>query len=244
VSAFSLSCQSLLRNVGQAFPIALAYASRTKPLRRNVKIFLDLTEPYEQDIAQSSAMSKILHNSAPSTVLEHVSENLRRLRQAAGLSQTALAHTSGISRRTIVSVEAGDANISLSGLDKLAAAIGVRFADLVRDPTRESRSEINEVTWRGTSSESSAILLCSAPASVEAQMWIWTLGPGERYDAEPDPEGWHESIYVIEGVLRLTLSGERKDHAAGSYAVYGTSQVYSYENPGPARVRFVRNVIS
>jgi transcriptional regulator with XRE-family HTH domain len=189
-------------------------------------------------------MSKILHNSAPSTVLEHVSENLRRLRQSAGLSQTALAHASGISRRTIVSVEAGDANISLSGLDKLAAAIGVGFADLVRDPTRESRSDINEVTWRGTSPESSAVLLCSAPASVEAQMWIWTLGPGERYDAEPDPEGWHESIYVIEGVLRLILSGEERDYPAGSYAVYGTSQVYSYENPGQARVRFVRNVMS
>ncbi|WP_262299262.1 helix-turn-helix domain-containing protein [Microvirga sesbaniae] len=185
-----------------------------------------------------------MHNPAPSTVLEHVSENLRRLRQSVGLSQTALAQASGISRRTIVSVESGDANISLSGLDKLAAAIGVGFADLVRDPTRESRSDINEVTWRGVSPESSAVLLCSAPASVESQMWLWSLGPGERYDAEPDPEGWHESIYVVEGVLRLTLSGQPKDYPAGSYAVYGTAQVYSYENLGQVRVRFVRNVIS
>lgn len=186
----------------------------------------------------------MLHKPGSPTVLEHVAGNLKRLRQGAGLSQVALAHASGISRRTIVAVEAGDANISLSSLDKLAAAIGVGFTDLVRDPTRESRADINEVTWRGTSPESSAILLCSAPASVEAQMWLWALAPGERYEAEPDPQGWHESIFVIEGVLRLSLSGQEQDYPAGSYAVYGTSQDYAYANPGTTKLRFVRNVIA
>ena len=54
----------------------------------------------------------------------------------------------------IVAVEGGDANISLSSLDKLAAAIGVGFVDLVRDPARPPSAEINEVTWRGASAES------------------------------------------------------------------------------------------
>jgi transcriptional regulator with XRE-family HTH domain len=189
-------------------------------------------------------MSKILHNREPGKVLEHVSDNLRRLRQAGGLSQTALAQASGISRRMIVAVESGDANISLSSLDRLAAAMGVGFVDLVRDPTRESRADINEITWRGMSQQSSAVLLCSAPASVEAQMWLWALGPGERYDAEPDPQGWHEMIFVTEGVLRLSLSGKDQEYPAGSYAVYSTSQTYSYMNSGTIPVRFVRNVIS
>lgn len=207
-------------------------------------IALEWEGRYGQYVAQSRDMGKILHNSEHGNVLAHVSGNLRRLRRGAGLSQAALAEASGISRRMIVAVEAGDANISLSSLDKLAAAIGVGFVDLVRDPTRESRADINEVTWRGTAKESSAVLLCSAPASVEAQMWLWALGPGERYDAEPDPQGWHEMIYVTEGTLRLALSGRDQDYPAGSYAVYSTSQVYSYLNPGTARVRFIRNVIS
>ncbi|MGE5905323.1 helix-turn-helix domain-containing protein, partial [Klebsiella pneumoniae] len=57
-------------------------------------------------------------------VLAHVASNLRRLRRAAGLSQTALATTSGISRRMITNLEGGDTNISLSSLDRLAEALG------------------------------------------------------------------------------------------------------------------------
>src|SRR6478752_2872898 len=110
-------------------------------------------------------MSNILHSQGRSDVLAHVSGNLRRLRMAAGLSQTALAEASGISRRMIVALEGGDANISLSSLDKLAAAMGVGFIDLVRDPTRETRADINEVTWRGKSEDSTAVLLGAAPAT-------------------------------------------------------------------------------
>ena len=110
-------------------------------------------------------MSNILHSQERGDVLAHVSGNLRRLRQQAGLSQAALAEASGISRRMIVAVEGGDANISLSSLDKLAAAIGVGFVDLVRDPARAPSAEINEVTWRGQDGESTAVLLGSAPAT-------------------------------------------------------------------------------
>lgn len=188
-------------------------------------------------------MSNILHSQPRSDVLAHVSGNLRRLRQAAGISQAALANASGISRRMIVAVESGDANISLSSLDRLAAAMGVGFVDLVRDPTAEPHADINEVAWRGASEDSCAVLLGIAPADSEAQMWLWALGPGERYDAEPDPDGWHEMIYVTEGTLRLELSGMVHDYPAGSFAVYGTAQSYSYTNPGKTRVRFVRNVI-
>ena len=71
-------------------------------------------------------MSNILHiTNSDSDVLTHVGANLKRLRKAAGLSQTALADASGISRRMIAGLEAGTANISLSSLDKLAHALGV-----------------------------------------------------------------------------------------------------------------------
>lgn len=189
-------------------------------------------------------MSNILHSQERGDVLAHVSGNLRRFRQAAGLSQAALAEASGISRRMIVALEGGDANISLSSLDKLAAAMGVGFVDLVRDPTRAPSAEINEVTWRGASPQSNAVLLGSAPATTEAQMWLWSLGPGERYDAEPDPAGWHEMLFVTQGTLRLEVSGTVRDHTAGSFTVYRTDQTYAYANPGEVPVRFVRNVIS
>ena len=75
-------------------------------------------------------------------------------------------------------------------------------------------------------------------------MWHWSLGPGERYDAEPDPAGWHEMIFVTEGTLRLELSGIAKDFPAGGFAIYDTDQPYAYLNTGDSVVRFVRNVVS
>jgi hypothetical protein len=46
----------------------------------------------------------------------------------------------------------------------------------------------------------------SVPALREAQLCRWSLAPGERYTAEPDPAGWHEMIAVVEGALRVELA--------------------------------------
>jgi transcriptional regulator with XRE-family HTH domain len=189
-------------------------------------------------------MSNILRSQERGDVLAHVSGNLRRIRLAAGLSQVALSELSGISRRMIVAVEAGDANISLSSLDKLAVAMGVGFVDLVRDPNRQSSNDISEVMWRGTGSASTGTLLGTAPAGHETQLWSWTLDIGEKYEAEPDPQGWHEMLFVTEGVLTLVLSGEEKDYPPGTFAIYSSAQEYSYENRGEAVLKMVRNVIS
>lgn len=159
------------------------------------------------------------------------------------MSQTALADASGISRRMISAVEAGDANISLSSLDKLAEAMGASFVDLVRDPVRTS-SDINEVTWRGKGAASSAILLGSAPATHETQMWLWSLDVGVVYQAEPDPQGWQEMLFVIEGVLTLSLGDVRKEYPTGTFTIYSSAQQYSYSNFGSKIVRFIRNVVS
>ena len=73
------------------------------------------------------------------SVLEHVAENVRRLRAAAGLSQQALAEAADVSRRMLVGIESGDANVSLNTLDRIAEALQVSFADLVKAPANDLR---------------------------------------------------------------------------------------------------------
>ena len=185
-----------------------------------------------------------MHDQPPRPdVLAHVGANLRRLRQRAGLSQAALAEVSGLSRRMLVSLEAGDTNVSLASLDRLAASLGATFVDMVLDPgTGPQRAEV--VAWRGTRAGSEAMLLGSAPARHEAQLWIWSLGVGERYVAEPDAAGWHEMVYVIEGALDLDLSGELHRVEAGDFAIYSSAQPYAYANAADMVTRFVRNVVA
>jgi len=176
-------------------------------------------------------------------VLAHVGTNLRRLRTAAGLSQTVLAETSGISRRTIINLEAGEANISLSGLDRLAETLGVGFVDLVAAPAASTR-DIGALAWRGTTPESEAVLLGSAPARSEAQLWSWTLAAGDRYDADPDPAGWHEMVVVTEGRLRIERDEGPITLAPGDHAIYSSAQSYAYVSVHDGVTRFIRNVVS
>lgn len=176
-------------------------------------------------------------------VLAHVAGNLRRLRQERGLSQAALAERSGISRRTIINLEAGEANISLSGLDRVADALDTDFVTLVAEPSALPTA-VNAVAWRGASAESVAALVGAVPARTDAQLWTWALAAGERYDAEPDPAGWHEIVFVTAGRLRIEREDGVSELGVDEHAIYSSAQRYSYAAVGAETARFVRLVVS
>lgn len=175
-------------------------------------------------------------------VLAHVGANLRRYRTAADLSQAELALRSGLSRRTIVSLEAGDANVSLSSLDRLTDPLGTSFVDLVRAPTATA-DRIDALAWTGRSDDSRAVLLGSAPAEEEVQLWSWSLAVGDRYDAEPDPPGWREMIVVSRGRLLIERKQGPVELGPGAHAVYSSAQRYAYVNLAETTTAFVRNVV-
>lgn len=175
-------------------------------------------------------------------VLAHVAGNVRRLRQGKGLSQAALAAASGLSRRMIVAIETGEANISLANLDRLAEALSAPFSELVRAPEARDGARIDQVLWQGQAPESRAVLLGTAPARLEAELWVWSLAAGERYEARPDAVGWHEMIYVTEGILTLEREGETHHIARGDFLVFANASPYTFRNDGQDLVRFVRNI--
>lgn len=192
-------------------------------------------------------MSSILHsqasNASPRDVLTQVATNLRELRQLRGLSQADLAALSGISRRMIVSIETGEANVSLSTLDRLAGSLGVRFSEIVRPPGASDGRRIETIAWRGTEPDSQAVLLGAAPASRETELWLWSLGKGERYPSEADSGNWHEMLLVIEGVLIVEAADGRHQLAAGDFLIFSSEAPYVFANGGDGTVFFVRNVV-
>ncbi|WP_458318178.1 helix-turn-helix domain-containing protein [Mycolicibacterium brisbanense] len=176
-------------------------------------------------------------------VLACVGANVRRLRAASGLSQSELATAAGVSRRTIVNLEAGSANIGLSSLDTIADALGVTFVDLVLAPAA-TPDHIDALMWRGNGADSRAVLLGSAAAHQEGQLWVWSLGVDDRYDANPDPAGWHEMVLVIAGRLRIERESGDVTLGLGDHAIYSSAQQYAYINAGSEVTRFVRVVLS
>ncbi len=158
------------------------------------------------------------------------------------MSQAALAEAAAVSRRMIVALEGGDVNVSLATLDRIAAALGVSFAHLVQAPHR-SVTRIDGLAWVGQDPASRATLLASVDARQQVELWQWSLAPGERYVSEADSPGWREMLYVVEGRLRLELASGNQEIASGDYLVFPSDQSYAYVNPGPAPLRFIRNVV-
>jgi transcriptional regulator with XRE-family HTH domain len=64
---------------------------------------------------------------------ETLAKNLRRLRARLGISQEQLGALAGLHRTYISSVERGERNVSIDNIERLAKALKVMPADLVRD---------------------------------------------------------------------------------------------------------------
>jgi transcriptional regulator with XRE-family HTH domain len=61
--------------------------------------------------------------------------NVRREREARGLSQEALADLAGLHRTYVGSVERGERNISIDNIERLGQALAIEPADLLRKRT-------------------------------------------------------------------------------------------------------------
>ena len=59
--------------------------------------------------------------------------NVRRRREARGLSQEALASLAKLHRTYVGSIERAERNVSIDNMEKLAIALGVPLAELVRE---------------------------------------------------------------------------------------------------------------
>ena len=190
-------------------------------------------------------MSNILPSQSPgpNEVLAYLSDNVRRLRQTQGLSQQALAERAGLSRRMILAIENQGANVSLSNLDRLAAALGISLSELIRPAERSDNRRIEAVAWRGKAATSQGILLGTAPATREAEMWLWSLGPGERYGSEAGSGGWHEMLLVVDGRLTVEAADGRHEVDAGDFLIFSSAEPYVFANSSGGTVRFVRNVV-
>lgn len=64
----------------------------------------------------------------------NLASNVRRLREARGLTQQELSDASGVPRPTLAHLESGSANPTLGVLARVAVALGVSMEDFIRAP--------------------------------------------------------------------------------------------------------------
>jgi transcriptional regulator with XRE-family HTH domain len=178
--------------------------------------------------------------------LTHLGAEVRRRRKEAGRTVQELADAADLSRRMLTQIELGQANPSLVTVDRVARALDTDFASLARDPGGAPLSVNPPGSGAGVWSSqtgSHASLQVATQLAPAAELWDWTLQPGDRYDASPDPAGSEELFLVLAGTLTIDVSGTQAVTVeCGGSARLASDRTYAYLNRGEHPVRFVRVV--
>lgn len=181
-----------------------------------------------------------------SELFRSVGLRVRELRHGHRLTLDELSERSGVSRRMITMLEAGEANASIGTLDKLARALDCDFYTLITGTplaplTPEMSREVAPLWEDGQGSW--AKLLISHPRASTTELWQWEMVGGSRYDAEPDPPGSEEIILVSSGRLVVEVADQSYSLDTGGYLRVPTDRPYAYANPGGSTARFVRIIV-
>lgn len=143
----------------------------------------------------------------------------------------------------ISAIEGGETNVSLASIDRLAAAMSVTFSEIVRPLDAADGRRVNSLAWQGKVAGSEARLLGTAASTKEAELWLWSLGPGDSYRSQAHSEIGHEMIFVIDGILIIELGNEEFHVASGDFKIFSSASSCTFVNRQPGLIRFVRCVV-
>jgi transcriptional regulator with XRE-family HTH domain len=161
---------------------------------------------------------------------------LQSLRAERGWSLDQLASRSGVSKGVLVALEQGRSNPNLATLARIGDAFGVpvtRLVDVSDEPVvRITGPEQARVLWRGEAGGTGTIIAATEPPWA-AELWRWTLQPGERFGGDAHGPASKEMAWVESGTVALTVAGRRYAVPASRCARFPGSLPHFYANEGP-----------
>lgn len=156
------------------------------------------------------------------TLLEELGRRLREARRRAGLSLAELAREAGASRRYVTDAEAGRANLSITKLADLAAALGVplrELCDLAVSGRRRERIALVGLRGAGKSSVGARLALALEVPFVELDRYVEQLAGmtlAEVFSLHGEAHFHRLEAEALEAVL---AQGDRAVIAAGGSIV-------------------------
>ena len=159
----------------------------------------------------------------------NLAANVRRLREARGLSQAQMARLAGIPRPTWASLEAGGANPTLGVLARAAAALSVSIEELIGPPRTAAR--LFPAGEKPEKRRGGARIRPLLPESIPGlEISRMELAPGGQLSGIPHTPGTREYLYCESGRIELYASGERWELGPGDELVFRGDQRHGYRN--------------
>lgn len=182
----------------------------------------------------------------PEALTSAIGRNVRRLRRRRDLTLDALAERSGLSKGTVIGVEQSRANPSIATLCRLADALGVGVATLIdpgQDPQiRVRRAAETPALWATDAGSRALFLMGTDPPDI-VELWDWQLTPGEAFDGDAHPEGTVEVLYVLAGVLVVSVGEVDHTLRTGDSILFDAIVRHRYASTAAEPTRFVMSVV-
>jgi transcriptional regulator with XRE-family HTH domain len=161
-----------------------------------------------------------------------VGQRLKSVREQRGITLTAVAQTTGISKSTLSRLETGQRRPTLELLLALSSAYRVPLDDLVAAPdVGDPRIRLKPDRVKGRI----VIPLTRQPEGQQA--WKIVI-PADKIQPEPRAHDGHEWIYVLSGRMRLVLGDQDWVLGAGEVAEFDTRVPHWFGSTGdgPAEI--------
>lgn len=172
----------------------------------------------------------------------HLAANVKRLREARGLSQQRMAELSGIPRPTWASLESGSANPTLAVLSRTAEALQVSIEELVGPPRTAARFFPADAVPVRKRQDARLRPLLPEPLP-GLQISRMELRPGGSFQGIPHTPGTREYLTCERGRIELVASGERWELGTGDALVFRGDQRHTYRNRDARRVAVAITVV-
>ena len=171
---------------------------------------------------------------------------VRALRDAHGFSLDALAERSGVSRSNISLIERGQSSPTATVLDKLATALNITLASLF-EPAHEAAAEpsplarvVDQPVWTDPASGYVRRALSPAMRSpIQLVDVIFPAGQRVAYDSAARENDVHQQVWMIDGVMELSVGAETWRLEAGDCLAMQLDQPIVFRNPTRKPARYL-----
>ena len=169
----------------------------------------------------------------PTTGLEgEIGVRLRRLREARGLSLSALARAAGIGKATLSGLEHGTRNPTLETLYAVTAVLEVPIAAVLLDPGEpaERAAVVGGAAVTGT------LLALYEEPTATFELYHLRIAPGTPQTSPAHPRGVEEHLTVFRGRLRAGPVEATSTAGPGEHLTWVSDVPHVYEALGDEEV--------
>ena len=169
----------------------------------------------------------------------NVAANLRRLRRSKQMSLDGAARETGLSKSMLGQIERGEANPTLSTLEKIMSGLRVSFMDLV-SPLKESAYLVRRDSLVPVKEEPNAYSsVAYFPYEQDRSFALYeiTVEPGKVYHCSAHGARTAAFLVVVSGRLLLETEGKNYRLCAGDAIRFCTDCAHRYFCEGAERLR-------